>query len=72
MLPHPPVWKLVVALVVIVAGAAVAIPLYRYADVDDSPGGMVIAVLLFVAAAGVAAWIVNPRPEPSARKDSGR
>lgn len=34
-----------------------------YADADDAPGGMVIAFLIFVAGAGVAMWIVNPRHE---------
>jgi len=49
-------------------GATIAIPLGRNADRDDAPGGMVIAVLLFVGAAAVAMWIVNQRPESSARK----
>ena len=58
-----PVWKWILALAVTAGGAAVAIPLYRYADADDAPGGMVIAVLIFVIGAAVAAWIVNPRAE---------
>ena len=63
MPPHTPVWKWVLGLVVLVAGAAIAIPLYRYADRDDAPGGMVIAFFIFVVGAMLAAWIVNPRPE---------
>jgi hypothetical protein len=52
-----------------VLGAAVAIPLYRYADRDDAPGGMVIAVSIFVVGAVLAMWIVNPRgrSEPPGR-----
>jgi hypothetical protein len=46
-----------------VVGAAIASPLYRYADRDDAPGGMVIAVLIFAVAAGLAIWVVNPRRE---------
>ena len=65
MVPHTPVWKRILGLVVLGAGAALAIPLYRYADRDDAPGGMVIAFLIFVVGAVVAMWIVNPRREPS-------
>ena len=49
-------------------GAAIAIPLGRYADRDDAPGGVVIAALIFLAAAALAIWIVNQRPESDARK----
>jgi hypothetical protein len=68
MVPHTPIWKWVLGLVVMTIGAAIAIPLWRYADVDDAPGGMVIAFLIFVGAAAVAMWIVNQRPESSVRK----
>jgi 4-amino-4-deoxy-L-arabinose transferase-like glycosyltransferase len=61
MTPHTPAWKWILALVVMVLGAAVAIPLYRYADRDDAPGGMVIAVSIFVVGAALAMWIVNAR-----------
>jgi hypothetical protein len=61
MVPHTPVWKWVLGLVVLAIGTAVAIPLGRYADADDSPGGIVIAFLIFVIAAVVAAWVVSPR-----------
>ena len=44
-------------------GAAIAVPLYRYADRDDAPGGMVIAFLIFIVGAVVAMWIVSPRRE---------
>lgn len=63
MVPHTPVWKWVLGLVVLAAGAAIAIPLYGYADRDDAPGGMVIAFFIFVVGAVLAAWIVNRRPE---------
>ena len=36
-----------------------AIPLGRYADRDDAPGGVVIAFLIFIAAALLAAWMVK-------------
>jgi len=68
MVPHTPPWKLVSGLVVMVIGAAIAVPLGRYADRDDSPGGMVIAFLIFVGAAVLAIRIVNQRAESSARK----
>jgi uncharacterized membrane protein YeaQ/YmgE (transglycosylase-associated protein family) len=58
-----PVWKWILALAVTAIGAAVAVPLYRYADADDAPGGMVIALLIFVIGAAVAMWIVSPREE---------
>ena len=53
--------KWLLGVLVLAAGAAIAIPLYRYADADDAPGGMVIAVLIFVAGAALASWIVSPR-----------
>jgi hypothetical protein len=65
MTPHTPVWKWSLALVTTAVGAALAIPLYRYADADDAPGGMVIAVFIFIVAAVLAMWIVNPRRESS-------
>ena len=51
------------ALVVMVVGAAIAIPLGRYAERDDAPGGVVIASGIFIGSALLAAWIVK-RPEP--------
>ena len=68
MVPHTSPLKLVSGLVVMVIGAAIAVPLGRYADRDDSPGGMVIAFLIFVGAAVLAIRIVNQRAESSARK----
>ncbi len=62
------VWTWVLALVVTACGAAIAIPLYRYADRDDAPGGMVIALLIFSAGAALAIRIVNKRPVSPARK----
>ena len=61
MMPHTPIWKWVLSVVVLMLGAAIAVPLYRYADQDDAPGGMVIAFLIFVIGAVAAMWIVNPR-----------
>ena len=60
MAPHTSIWKWVSGFVVLVVGAAIAIPLYRYADRDDAPGGMVIAFLIFVLGALAATWIVKP------------
>ena len=65
MTPHTPVWKWILAVVVTMIGAAVAIPLYRYADADDAPGGMVIAFFIFIVGAVLAMWIVSPRRESS-------
>ena len=57
------VWKSVVAVIVVAIGAAIAIPLGRYADRDDAPGGVVIAFMIFLAATALAAWIVNQPPQ---------
>ena len=65
MVPHTPIWKWVSGLVVMAIGAAIAIPLGRYAERDDAPGGVVIAFLIFAGATGLAIWIVNQRPESS-------
>jgi len=51
------------ALIVLIVGAAIAIPLGRYAEQDDAPGGVVIAFGIFIGSALVAAWIVK-RSEP--------
>jgi hypothetical protein len=51
------------ALIVLIVGASIAIPLGRYAERDDAPGGVVIAFGIFTASALIAAWIVK-RPEP--------
>jgi membrane protein YdbS with pleckstrin-like domain len=67
MTSHTPIWKWILAVVTTVLGGAVAVPLYRYADADDAPGGMVIAVFIFVVAAVLAMWIVNPRGERGRR-----
>lgn len=69
MVPHTPVWKWLLSLGVLATGAAIAVPLYRYADSDDAPGGMVIAFLIFVLGAVVAMRIVNPR-QPSSKTGS--
>ena len=68
MVPHTPARKLVLGLVVMIIGTAIAVPLGRYADRDDSPGGMVIAFLIFVGAAALAIRIVNQGAQSSARK----
>ena len=68
MVPHTPAWKLVLAVVVIIIGAAISIPLGRYAERDDAPGGVLIAGLIMIGAAIVAIWIVKQRPEPTAPK----
>jgi hypothetical protein len=51
------------ALIVMIVGAAIAIPLGRYAERDDAPGGVVIAFGIFIGSALLAAWIVK-RAEP--------
>jgi uncharacterized membrane protein len=62
------VWRFVQAFIVMAIGAAIAIPLGRYAEQDDAPGGVLIAVLIFLAATALAIWIVKERPESPARK----
>ena len=51
--------EVMLALIILMIGAAIAIPLGRYADQDDAPGGVVIAFLIFIAAALLAAWMVK-------------
>ena len=58
-----PVWKWLLSLVVMAIGAAIAIPLGRYAERDDAPGGVVIAWLIFAGAAALAIRIVYQRQE---------
>ena len=62
------VWKFLLAFIVVAIGAGIAIPLGRYADRDDAPGGVVIAFMIFIAATALAAWIVNQPQRPSAGK----
>jgi uncharacterized membrane protein YoaK (UPF0700 family) len=57
-------WNSLWAAIVAAIGAAIAIPLGRYAERDDAPGGVLIAFTIFVAATALAAWIAN-RPHPS-------
>ena len=59
-------WKNALAVVVMVIGAAIALPLGQYAERDDAPGGVVIAFLIFVGAAVLAIWIVKERPDSNA------
>jgi hypothetical protein len=58
-------WKSLLAVIVVATGAAIAIPLARYAERDDAPDGVLTAVMIFVAAAALAAWIANRPPQPS-------
>ena len=60
--------KSLLAAIVVAIGAAIAIPLGRYADRDDAPGGVMIATIIFIAAAALAARIVNQPPRPTAGK----
>ena len=57
--------KPLLAVIVVAIGAAIAIPLGRYADRDDAPGGVLIAIVIFVAATALAARIVNQPPRSS-------
>jgi len=67
MTPRSKVWKFVSGLLVMAIGAGISIPLGRYAERDDAPGGVLIAELIFIGAATVAAWIVYQRPESTIR-----
>jgi hypothetical protein len=68
MVSQTPAWKLVSAVAVMTIGAGISIPLGRYAERDDAPGGVLIAALIFIGATLFAARIVYQRPQPSARK----
>jgi uncharacterized membrane protein YoaK (UPF0700 family) len=61
-------WKSLLAVIVVAVGAAIAIPLGRYAERDDAPGGVLIAFMIFIAAAGLAAWIADQSHQSSPRK----
>jgi hypothetical protein len=63
MVSKTPAWKLVSAVAVMAIGAGISIPLGRYAERDDAPGGVLIAALIFIGAALFAAWIVYRRQE---------
>jgi hypothetical protein len=51
--------EVILALVVLIVGTSIAVPLGRYADRDDAPGGVVIAFVIFIASALLAAWMVK-------------
>ena len=68
MTPRSKAWKFVSGLLVMAIGAGISIPLGRYAERDDAPGGVLIAVLIFIGAATIAAWIVYRRPESTIRE----
>lgn len=51
--------EIILAMVVLIAGTAIAVPLGRYAERDDAPGGVLIAFLIFIASALIAAWMVS-------------
>ena len=59
MASRTPAWKWVLGSSVLTAGAVIALPLARYAENDDAPGGVVIAVLIFVGAVALATKIVK-------------
>lgn len=69
MPPRTHRWQLLSSLLVLLIGAAIALPLYRFADRDDAPGGMVIACLIFIAAAALASWI-GGRQHPGGKHNS--
>ena len=49
----------ILSLMIVVSGAAIAIPLGRYAERDDAPGGVLIAFLIFIGASLLSAWILK-------------
>jgi hypothetical protein len=51
--------EVILALVVLIAGTSIAVPLGRYAERDDAPGGVVIAFLIFIVSALLAAWMIK-------------
>jgi MFS family permease len=64
------VWKSLLAVIVVAIGTAIAIPLGRYADRDDAPGGVLIAFMIFIAATALAAWIVNTERSAKRKRES--
>lgn len=51
--------EVMLALIVVIVGAVIAIPLGRYAERDDAPGGVLIAFGIFIGSTLLAAWIVR-------------
>ena len=49
----------ILSVMIVLSGAAIAIPLGRYAERDDAPGGVFIAFLIFTGATLLAAWILK-------------
>jgi hypothetical protein len=49
----------ILSVMIVLSGAAIAIPLGRYAERDDAPGGVLIAFLIFIGATLLAAWILK-------------
>ena len=65
---HFSIRRLILGLAVALIGAAISIPLGRYAEADDAPGGVVIAVAIMFGAMFLGMWIAMRRPEPGVRK----
>ncbi|HET9372957.1 MAG TPA: hypothetical protein VFO19_22000 [Vicinamibacterales bacterium] len=61
------VWRFLLGFVVMAIGSAIGIPVARYAERDDAPGGVVIAALIMIGGVVLAAWIIRPRPEDGVR-----
>ena len=59
--------RLVTAVVIAAIGIYFGIKLGMYAEADDAPGGVVIAMLLALASLALAGWIAFRQPrKPSA------
>jgi uncharacterized membrane protein len=68
MTARTPVWKFVLGFVIITIGLAISVPLGRYAERDDAPGGVVIAGAIMLGAVALAVWTVNRRPKSANRQ----
>jgi hypothetical protein len=51
--------EVLLALVILIVGTSIAVPLGRYAERDDAPGGVVIAFLVFFLSVLLAAWVIK-------------
>ena len=53
--------RLIAAIVIAATGIFLGVSLSRYADADDSPGGMLIGMLLVLGSLVLAIWVALHR-----------
>ncbi len=69
-MPRSPV-RLIAAIVVAATGIYLGIKLGIYAEADDAPGGVLIALLLMLGSLALGAWIALRRGRTTAESTKG-